>query len=94
LAQQERAKHSPVETGVFIRDFAGYRSDPAYVSAALLSRAGFQGEWMDLKGARSGAVGGSVKRKIARRARNALGSLSGDRSVLVAARPRPNSLPS
>jgi 2-polyprenyl-3-methyl-5-hydroxy-6-metoxy-1,4-benzoquinol methylase len=62
--------------------------------AALLSRAGFQGDWMDLKKARSGAVGGSVKRKIARRARNALGRLSGDGSVLVAARPLPNPLPS
>lgn len=54
---------------------------------ALLSRTGFKSEWISRGNARSPAGGGSLKRRVARRLRNAVSRLSGDESLYVAARP-------
>lgn len=55
--------------------------------AALFERSAFQAEWMAARRARSKGHGGSFKRRVARQIRGVIGSLSGDRSVLIAARP-------
>lgn len=56
--------------------------------SVLFSRAGFESEWIVAPRARSPGEGGSLKRRVARRVRGGIGWLSGDISVLVAARPR------
>lgn len=52
----------------------------------LLCRTGFGPEWIDAGKARSAETGGSLKRRLARHVRSALGQLSGDASVYIAAR--------
>jgi SAM-dependent methyltransferase len=53
---------------------------------ALFSRTGFDPEWITAGPARSVDTGGSLKRRLARRARSALSQVSGDENVYVAAR--------
>lgn len=53
----------------------------------LLSRTGFQPEWIKAGGARSQMTGGSLKRRLARRVRSAVHRLSGDSNLYVIARP-------
>jgi 2-polyprenyl-3-methyl-5-hydroxy-6-metoxy-1,4-benzoquinol methylase len=53
----------------------------------LLSRAGLEPEWIVGGGARSPATGGSLKRRLARKARSLARTLSGDSNLYVIARP-------
>jgi hypothetical protein len=55
--------------------------------ARLLSRTGFEAEWLDGGRARSPAEGGSIKRRLARRARTVIQQVSGDANLYVAASP-------
>jgi 2-polyprenyl-3-methyl-5-hydroxy-6-metoxy-1,4-benzoquinol methylase len=56
--------------------------------SALLSRTGFDAEWIDGGKARSPAAGGNFKRRAARRLRALVSRLSGDSNLYVAARSR------
>lgn len=53
----------------------------------LLSRTGFEAEWLDGGTSRTPVAGGSVKRRLARKVRGLVRRLSGDRGLFVAARP-------
>lgn len=52
----------------------------------LLSRTGFQAQWIGGGSARSQKSGGPLRRRLARRARTAISSLSGDANLYVIAR--------
>jgi 2-polyprenyl-3-methyl-5-hydroxy-6-metoxy-1,4-benzoquinol methylase len=56
--------------------------------SALLSRTGFDPEWIRAGNARSRGKGGSLKRRLARSLRSAVSRLSGDGSVYLTARPK------
>ena len=53
----------------------------------LFSRTGFRPEWISRGAARSPMTGGSIKRKLARKARTLIYRASGDANLYVAARP-------
>lgn len=55
--------------------------------AKLLSRTGFEAEWINAGGARSHVSGGPLRRRLARNARSAIGRISGDANVYFVARP-------
>lgn len=55
--------------------------------ATLLSRTGLQPEWLEGGTRRTPVSGGSLKRRMARKARSAIRRLSGDESLFFAARP-------
>lgn len=54
--------------------------------AALFARSGYEPEWIKGSGARSRGSGGSLKRRLARRLREAIGRISGDSNSYVVAR--------
>jgi SAM-dependent methyltransferase len=55
--------------------------------AKLMSRKGFEPEWIDGGRARSGTSGGSIKRRLARNVRTVIQRVSGDANLYVAAHP-------
>ena len=56
--------------------------------SALLSRAGFSTEWLDGGAARSRLTDGPLRKRLARKAKQLIGNLSGDANFYVVARPR------
>ena len=56
--------------------------------SALFSRTGFEAEWLPGGGARSKVGGGSMKRKLARKAKKLVSRISGDSNFYVIARAR------
>lgn len=54
---------------------------------ALLSRTDFVPEWINAGPARSRPAGGTLKRRLARQVRSAIGRLSGDSNLYVVGRP-------